>query len=335
MANLNDLLDQFEPKLQKAFFEAIQEITSKAQVNQIIKALERGDIEGAIQAIYLDGAAFYKFEQIISEAYGAGGFTTIQALGKLKDRFGAQFVVRFNPRNPRAELYLSQESSTLITNIINEQREIIRERLRAGMAEGINPRNMALDIVGRIDRATRQRVGGIIGLSAPQEEALRKALQELIEGDYAAYLERKRRDKRFDRTVLKAQREGKPLTQAQISKMINRYADRLLQLRGVTISRTEAHRALNAAQYEALQQLVDTGKVQANQIRRVWDATGDIRTRYSHMAMEGQSVGLSEDFVTPTGKRMRYPGDPKGGAAETINCRCTAKVRIDYFANVK
>lgn len=335
MAKLNDLLDQFEPRLQQAFFEAIQEITSKAQVKQIIKALERGDIEGAIQAIYLDGAAFYKFEQLISEAYGAGGIATIQNLGTLKDRFGAQFVVRFNARNPRAEQWLAQESSTLITNIINEQRKIIRDRLRLGMAQGVNPRNLALDIIGRIDRATQTRVGGIIGLSAPQEEALRKAVQELIEGDYAAYLERTRRDKRFDRTVAKAQREGKPLTQAQISKMINRYADRLLQLRGVTISRTEAHRALNAAQYEALQQLVDTGKVQANQIRRVWDATGDMRTRRSHMIMDSQSVGLNEDFRSPTGRSLRYPGDPKGGAAETINCRCTTNVRIDYFANVQ
>jgi len=164
---------------------------------------------------------------------------------------------------------------------------------------------------------------------------VRGALDELRDGDYKAYLTRTRRDKRFDRTVLKAEREGKPLTQTQINKMVNRYSSRLLMLRGITISRTEAHRALNAAQYEALQQLVDTGKVQPNQIRRVWDATGDMRTRRTHAIMDSQSVGLNEDFVSPSGAKLRYPGDPKGGGAETINCRCVAKVRIDYFANVQ
>jgi hypothetical protein len=47
-------------------------------------------------------------------------------------------------------------------------------------------------------------------------------------------------------------------------------------------------------------------------------------------------VGLKEPFTSPTGARLMYPGDTSLGAgpAETIQCRCTVSVRIDFLANI-
>ncbi|MFP1634090.1 phage minor head protein [Zhengella sp. ZM62] len=328
-----DLLDRFEPAIRDAFLEAVREVTSKARVADIAKALERGDVQGALDALYMDRSAFETFERAIEEAYGEGGKAVIDDLGRLRDADGNGFVVRFDVRNLRAEQWLKEHSSRLVTRIIQEQRLNIRNALEEGMREGNNPRTVALDIVGRIDRQTGRRTGGIVGLSWPQERAVANARRELESGDFAAYRQRERRDRRFDRTIAKAEREGRGLTAKEISTIISRYSDRLLKLRGDTIGRTEALASLHAAQHEALQQLVDTGKVQASQIRRVWDATGDARTRLDHLAADSQSVGLNETF-TVGGRQMKYPGDPAGGPEQVINCRCVVRVRIDFLANV-
>lgn len=329
-----ELLDKYEPRLRDAFLAAIRELTSKAQIGQIAGALERGDVQGAIDALYIDQAAFEVFERAIQEAYSEGGGETINGLPTIRDREGNRVVIRFDARNLRAERWLREHSSNLVTRVIEEQKQAIRLHLDDGMRAGDHPRTVALNITGRINSATGRREGGVVGLSAPQERAVARAREELRQGDFTAYLQRARRDKRFDRTIGKAIRTGKPLTGEQVNKMVNRYADSLLKLRGETIGRTEALASLHAAQHEALRQLVDTGKVQADQVKRIWDATGDRRTRFDHAVADGESVGLEERF-TVGGRAMLYPGDPAGGPGNVINCRCHVKVKIDFLAGIK
>ena len=329
-----ELLDQYEPRLRDAFLAAIREITAKAQIGKIAEALGRGDVQAAIDALYIDRAAFDVFERAIAEAYGDGGANTLNGLPGLRSVTGERIVIRFDARNLRAERILREYSSQLVTRIVDEQRQNIRQVLDTGMRQGDNPRTVALDIVGRINRDTGRREGGIVGLSAPQAKYVENARRELSEGNFDAYLQRVRRDKRFDRTIGKAIREGKPLTAEQVNKIVNRYADSLLKLRGDTIGRTEALQSLHMAQHEALKQLVDTGKVTAAQVKRTWDATGDRRTRFDHAVADGKTVGLEERFIVG-GRAMLYPSDPAGGAANVINCRCHVRIKIDYFAGLR
>lgn len=204
--------------------------------------------------------------------------------------------------------------------------------------EGRNPRDTALDIVGRINRATGVREGGILGLNSGQTDAVIRARAELLSGDTAQlrnYLTRGRRDKRFDRLVMQAIRDGKPVAKADVDRITARYKDRLLQLRGEMIARTETLASLNAGKEESIRQLVDSGKVQRSQVKKVWRATGDDRTRDSHMALNGVEVGLDQPFISPlTGAQMMHPHDTSRGApaSETIGCRCFYEIKIDYFA---
>lgn len=213
-----------------------------------------------------------------------------------------------------------------------DQREAIRQTLEAGLADGRNPRNVALDLVGRLNRQTGRREGGIVGLTSQQAGYVTNARKQLEALD-AGYFDRRLRDKRFDRTVAKAIREEKPLSRADIDRITGRYADRLLAHRGEVMARTESIAALHAGQYEAARQLVDSGKVRADQIVKVWDATGDARTRLTHAAMDGQAVGLNVPFRSPSGALMMHPHDVSLGAPadEIIQCRCFMAIRVKYL----
>ncbi len=205
-----------------------------------------------------------------------------------------------------------------------------------GIERGRNPNATARQIVGVYNRATKKREGGIVGLRSDQMKAVQAARDELANpGSLRAYLRRTARDKRYDRTVKKAIREKRALTAADIDKITKRYADRLLAVRGKLIARTETQRAVHMGAHRAYQQLIETGAISENQIRKVWKATGDIRTRDSHMAMSGDSVGFSERFQSPvTGGLLLHPGDPDAPASETANCRCWMQYRIDRRPNV-
>lgn len=85
-----------------------------------------------------------------------------------------------------------------------------------------------------------------------------------------------------------------------------------------------------------MQQLVDTGGVEKQDVLRIWDAVDhgppNGRTRESHAEMDGQERGLNEPFETPSGDRLMYPGDNSLGAPaeETINCRCRVRLKVSF-----
>jgi len=332
---IDELAQQFEPRLRKAFLDGVDEIRNAAQIQQIAEALERGDIQAAIDALAINREAYREFEDELARAYSDGGAAALNELGIVRSAQGQRLNIRFNARDLEAERFIREHSSQLVTRIVDDQREAIRQAMQERLSEGDNPRTTALDIVGRVDRRTQRRTGGIVGLSAPQERYIANARRELAEGQYGAYFQRERRDRRFDATIRRAEREGRALTRQEIERISGRYSDRLLQLRGETIARTETLTGLRAAQYEAAKQLVASGKVPRNAVRLVWRATFDGRTRDSHATLHGESTGIDEPFVSPlTGARLRYPGDPQGGAKEVINCRCALRVRVDYGSNL-
>lgn len=57
-----------------------------------------------------------------------------------------------------------------------------------------------------------------------------------------------------------------------------------------------------------------------------WDATLDGKTRESHRRVDGEIRELDEKFSNG----LMYPGDPSGGAAEVVNCRCASLTRARW-----
>ena len=313
---------------------AVGRVKDDAVISDIEAALRQGNIEAAIDALRLDPPAFREMEDEIRLALIAGGDDVAKYAANVRDPEGRRLAIRFDVRNPSAEQYLRANSSDLVTNIIREQRDALRIALREGLERGDNPRTVALDLIGRINKQTGRREGGIVGLSQPFERAVSKARDDLKTGNYTAYLQRERRDKRYDKMIARAIRDDKPLKQSEIDKIVARYSDNLLMSRGETIGRTEAMSALMRGKYLAFQQMIEEGKVRAQDVRKVWQATFDRRVRDTHAILDKKSVAFNEPFVSTSGARLLHPMDRSLGAraAEIINCRCNLKMRIDFLS---
>ncbi len=329
----DQLIEKWWPTLKDVFLGIVQAMRRRAQVRLIAEMLDRGDVEGAVRAVHLDEATFRDLERAIEQAYEEGGRYTAEKLPALQQPDGYRLDVVFDVRNPRAEAWLKDHSSTLVKEIVADQQQMIREALRAGMEAGQNPRTVALDLVGRIDPVTGNREGGKIGLTSSQEAWVRDYRAELETLDVNA-LERALRDKRFDRTVAKAIREGKPIPAATVKKMVTAYTNRALRYRAETIARTEALTSLHAAQIEATRQAIDAGQINEGAVTKKWRNSADNRVRDTHRALGGQTVAFEAKFVSPSGAQLLYPGDPSAPARERVACRCWMEVEVDFLAGI-
>lgn len=323
-----ELLSRYGLEIAQAFRDAIQDLRQGADLQRVIAAVQLGDIDGAVAAMNLDAAAFASLESKIREAYAAGGTLTAQGAPA-----SAGIGFRFNPGDPRAEAWLREQSSRLITGLVEEQREAVREVLVRGRVEGVGPRALTTELVGRVSRVTGQREGGILGLSGPQVRYLESARAELASADpdlLRNYLTRQRRDRRFDRSVLKAIRTGQPLPADIARRAADSYGVRMLAYRSETIAATEALAAVRASKQEAYNQLVASGRMAETDFERTWLRTASRSPRDTHTVMVGQTVGLNEPFRSGTGALMMYPGDTSLGAgpSEIIGCKCDFAVRV-------
>ena len=330
-----ELLAKYEPALAAAFRQAIEEIKSGIVLRVVVERLERGDVNGAIEAMHLDPEAFSALEVALTEAFNAGGINAVGELPDLSEPNGARVIWRFGVRNPVAEAILRDLSATMVTHITEDQRQGVRFALEQGLVRGQNPRSTALDVVGRVNRVTGQRGGGVIGLTLHQIEYIERARQNLASGDpklMRQYLLLETRDKRADRTVMKAIREGKPITGETLQTIIMRLNNNNLRLRGEMLARTETMMALGSAREEAMRQQIDGGKIAEQDVKKRWHSAGDNRVRHTHRVLNGQAVGINELFDSPSGARLRFPGDPRAPINEISGCRCWCEYDVDYIA---
>jgi hypothetical protein len=333
-------IERLEPGITKAFSDAFLSVRTNAQLQRIAGLIAAGDLDEVAEELGLSSASTYSgLSEQIRSVFAAGGRHGVQELPEVVFKAGRGKVrlrTSFDMTNPRAEAWLRTHSSQLVTELVADQRNVVRIIVAEGTALGQNPRNTALDLIGRIGTSGR-RTGGAVGLTSQQAQFVSNARAQLLSGDpaqMASYFERARRDKRFDGLVRKAIKEGRALSPADVEKVIGRYADRMLQLRGENIARTEALTAFNQAREEAFRQAVQGGNLLPDNVRKVWSATLDNRTRESHAALDGTEVGLEEPFTSPTGAQMLHPGDTSmgAGAEDVVNCRCMATYRVDQIA---
>lgn len=347
---LEALTARFEPIVRDAFLAVADQIIRDADFTRLVQAIETGNVRDVLRSIGIQAGSFNAIGEAMGAAYAASGATAMTMMPLVRDGRGFKVNFQFNARNLRAERRLSSYLSGLIQEFTKEAEAATRATLAAGLKAGRNPRQVAQELIGVYDPALRKRVGGSLVLNRNQADALIRSKADLAqktitmivdgkeqvyEGSLAKYLTRTRRDKRFDSTVRKAMNGEIALSQAQINRLATRYSERLLISRANTIGQTEVMEALNSARMEAGYQAAEQAGVDPDKAEKVWIATADNRVREQHLHMNNAVVlGMDTPFTLPDGTQMQYPMDSSlgAGASQTINCRCTYFVRLNFFA---
>jgi len=326
------------PEVQEIFLQMMQDIVDRAMIEEMVSAIEANDVDALFAASGFTPAVLGPILDRIEQTYKDAADDTVDEWPtRIRTPYGVVRPIIFNMRNQAVEKDLRDFSSKFVTNISEEARGNVRIALEQGMIRGDNPRQTALDIVGRINPVTKKREGGVIGLSQNQMQWSLSARRYLETGD-KKYFNLDLRDKRFDSTVRKAIESGKPLSQETIGKLVLSYNNRALKYRADAVSRTETMQAINRGKIAAMQQGVDEGVFVPQQVKKWWDDTGDSKTRPSHRALgikysREKAIDLNDPFVSPiTGAKMMQPGDTSlgAGAKDVVHCRCMLSFEVDW-----
>jgi hypothetical protein len=301
------LLDLYEPRIRREFLRIIREIEDDLTLNALAEAIEAGGVAALVNEV---GQRVGQINETILDAFTQSARETAASV---RSATGAAFA--FDRTGRDAVDRMRRSSLSLIREFTEQQRSATRAALVQGITIGENPRAMA------------RRFRASIGLTEYQMRVV-GAFEQALRDDPRQALSRQLRDRRFDRTIGRAAREDIPLTDEQIGRMVERYRERWLKHRSETIGRTEALRSVHEGHEAVLHQATGAGVVDASMVVREWIARLDGRTRDTHRAMNGQNRGLGEAFVSPSGARLAYPGDPDAPASETINCRCVVSTSI-------
>ena len=335
------LAGTLEATLAKAILEAFQAQKDSLSISALIAALESGDVGKVLRLLDLPAAlaGFDKVPPVVQGGvYAAGTATAATILPRITS---TTFV--FNQLNPRLLTWLQTYNLGLIKQINDTTKEGVRQYLLAGMAEGRNPKDVA------------RQVKGIVGLTERQAQAVKNYRKQLetfhlrrsadtwglgrqidrvngtqvlrpdADGTPLDGIDQRRlRDFRYDGQLKRAMSTGKPLTAAQIDKMVGAYERKYLAYRARTIARTETIRTLNVGVQDAWQQAIDKGTVSEDLVRKRWLVARDERL----CAVCGpipkmnppRGVKHAEAFKTPNGPTMLPPIHP--------NCRCSVNYRV-------
>jgi len=183
------------------------------------------------------------------------------------------------------------------------------------------------------DNSTRQALllSASFGLTSKQIESLFR-YRILVESLSAEALQRDLRDEELRGTLREAIQNKDPLTKTQISEMVRRYQETLLDFRRNTIARSEALSAVNAGVYEMYNQAISANLIDPGSVIRKWNTRKEGRVRDTrHSKMQGQSRDFFDFFQSSSGARLQFPGDMNASIAETANCLCYLSTRFSTY----
>ena len=309
---LDALLSRQERRIREAFAQFVNDVRSPAVIAEVSDLLQRGDTEAALRIV---DTYVTRMGAVIPRIFQEAAIGEALVLAADIGRIAPRVAIAFDPTDPAAADLMRRATLEFIVEFSTKQREATRNALVEAMLSGGGP------------AATARAFRDSIGLTAYQEGVVRN-YRRLLETGSAEALDRTLRDKRFDPTIRRARRERKPLEPAQVDRMVERYRERMLRSRAEGIAITEGTRVTAEARDEAFRQAAEASGLDLSLVDEIWNSTRDQRTRDTHRAMNRQVRPFGVAFDSPSGAKLRYPGDPQAPAAEVIRCRCHKTRRI-------
>lgn len=325
-----ELIARLSPEMQEAFLSAAEDMRNGVAWDQLLAALERRDVDGAIAALQIDAASFARFEQVRTTAFLEGG---IAASTYLTGPGGSRIYTRFDMANPAAERWIEDNIRQGVQDFVDEQIAASRSAILRGYRAGQHPNTIATDLAGRVG-PTGRRTGGTLGLTGPQTDHVASMRRRLASGDPAEMRKvftMQRRDRRYDALIRRHIEAGTALSEDEVAQLTGRYSDRLLAKRAEDVARTSTGTAVMSGRHEEWRQVLDDLGLPDEALIKTWTHGGGVKTpRHDHQAMSGQSVrGLETPFVFEGGS-LRFALDPEGPVGEVANCSCDTEFRVDF-----
>lgn len=309
---LNRLVDQQESRIGTIFRTAIAALKDDIDIDELAGLLEQGRVNEALDKLKHTAEALGSASNVafVTSGQSTADFLTNAGVGR----------VLFDQVNLQAVAAMQGTRLELIREFTVEQVKATSMALISGVESGTNPRAAARNFRDSIGLTTTQWT---------HVASYRAALDRVGVDDASAdnALGRALRDGRGDKTIRAAARSGRKLPADKIDWLVTRYTDRYVKHRSEVIGRTEAMRAVNQGNEETYRQAIADGTINAEQLSREWRTRIDGRERRTHFFLNGQKKGWGEPWVTENGE-LRYPGDPRAPAKETILCRCAILTRI-------
>lgn len=340
LTEIERLAMKIEPAFAKAIMQYLEALKESVSLDDIVAALKSGDI-GKVVSLISDanvGAARAKVaDSVQSAVWGGGALAATQIASNITSVHFA-----FDKLNPRLVTWLQTYSLGLIKQINDQTREAIREKLVTGMNAGANPIKVAREVKGAIGLTTRQAKAVANYRKELETFHLRRSAKGFGLGNSIDRVngrqvfkpdedgtpqdgidERRLRDFRFDGQLKTAMEQSKPLSEAQINKMVEAYERKYLKFRSETIARTEALRTTNFGVQDGWRQAIEDQVADEKLVRRRWVVAADERLCEVCSAVPGMNpkkgVKFDQPFGTPKGPVMLPPIHP--------NCRCTVFLR--------
>lgn len=224
----------------------------------------------------------------------------------------AGLTARLDMASEAAARYAADRAGTLITALDREGLATVRSVMNQVLADGLEPAR-----AGRLIRST-------VGLNARQARALINYERGLWEHATTGRttiplrgLSRPLADQRYSISNLDRRR---------IDTMVDRYRERLINYRADMIARTETMRAANTgALNDVLAHGQGMGLFDVQHLTRIWVTVPDDRACAVCGFMDGQTVGMAEQFTYDGTASGDPSGDVMSGETPPIHpmCRCT------------
>lgn len=336
------LIAKLEPELRGAFEAGARDLQNGAVWDDLIAALGRGDIEGAIASLQIEPAAFQAFAQAKTGAFAQGGALAATTIN-VPD--GVHIAFRFDMANPRAEAWISENVAREIVEMAEDMRQVAREVILDGYQAGRHPHSIARDLAGRVVNGQRQ--GGVVGLDGPRAHRLAKVSRGMETAEGVRDLVIRHRDgtlglrykvnKATEARILRAYRAETAVPAPDRNLSIRQFSNMLLKDRADTIAATETGQAVMSARAEEWRQAAEKMGYPEAAISKTWrhGRGTDKHFRPDHRAMNGKTVqGLNTPFVFPDGVEKQHALDGAGGAGHDARCGCSTDFRLDHTAGL-
>ena len=256
----------------------LQGIRRRINVAAVQRAVAAGNVAGIEAALLLPSISADLRRKYRVQLLAVLQKAGVASIGVQPKRLAGLFG-RFDLTNPRAVRWAASKSSELVREIDDSLKLTIRGTIADGIEDGVPV------------RGTARRLRNEIGLTRKQSRAVRN---------------------------FRADQIGRGIGIDLADKRTDRFRQKTLRRRALTIARTETIAATFQGRRELWDQATDRGLIDPTKVKRKWITTPDDRVdKFICDPMDGQEVFINEPFVTP--QFIEIEGPPAHP-----QCRCDA-----------